>query len=465
MLPARALRTIRKHDLFPRGARVLVALSGGADSVALLHILRVLERRGLLVVAGVAHLHHGLRGADADADERFCRDLAARERLAIEVGHADVGALAARSQTSLESAARAARYQFLAQAAARLAAEVTAVGHTLDDQAETVLLRLFRGAGARGLSGIRPKAGGVVRPLLETRRHDLRRYAAEHGLTYREDASNADPAIPRNRIRLDVLPCLERQVPGLAPALARLANIAREDEIYLSSMARELFERLASRTDMGVQLEAAGLAAAPRALASRVVRQVLEDASTDRFVAAHHIDRVVGLATARGGASAVLPGCIVTRRGDHLLFGNVPRQAPFSNARRLPLPVPGDAVFGAWQVSAEPRAGLPASGLPPARGMAAVVAAGALQGPLAVRSRRPGDRFRPLGMGGRGRKLQDLLVDRKVARSERDALPLVVDAEDRIVWVTGQAMAEEFRVTEPSQPVILLKARRLGGPG
>jgi tRNA(Ile)-lysidine synthase len=464
MLPARALQTIRKHELFPRGARVLVAVSGGADSVALLHILRVLERRGLLVVAGVAHLHHGLRGADADADERFCRELAAREGLPIEVGHADVAALAARSHSSLESAARIARYQFLADAASRLAADVTAVGHTLDDQAETVLLRLFRGAGARGLSGIRPKAGGVVRPLLEIRRHDLRRYAAEHGLTYHEDATNADTAIPRNRIRLEVLPCLERQVPGLPPVLARLADVAREDEDYLSGTARELFERLQCRTGMGLHLEAAGLAAAPRALGSRVVRQALEGAAPARFVGWHHIDRVLELAKAQDGASVSLPGCIVRRHGHLLTFG-APRHEPFSNARRLPLPVPGDALFGAWQVSAETRAAVPASGLPPARGMVAAVAAGALQGPLAVRSRRPGDRFRPLGMGGRGRKLQDLLVDRKVARSERDALPLVVDAEDRIVWVTGQAMAEEFRVTEPSQPVILLKARRLGGPG
>lgn len=464
MLPARALRTIRKHDLFPRGARVLIAVSGGADSVALLHILRVLERRGVLAVAGLAHLNHQLRGADADADERFCRDLAAREGIPIEVGHADVAALASRGHSSLESAARNARYTFLDDAADRLAADVIAVGHSLDDQAETVLLRLFRGAGARGLAGIRPRTGRVVRPLLDMRRDELRRYAAAHGLRFREDASNADTRIPRNRVRLEILPCLERHSPGLVPVLARVAEVAREDEYYLSHAAHELAARLARRSERGIELEAAGLGAAPRALAARVVRQAIEDAVPARFVAATHIDRVLALTAAGDGASAALPGCLASRRGGRIVLG-APADAPFSNGLRCPLAVPGDAVFGGWHVSADPHPEVPPGGMPPARAATAVIAAEPLRGPLALRSRRPGDRFRPLGMGGHGRKLQDFLVDRKIARTDRDALPLVVDADDRIVWVTGQAVAEEFRVTEPSRAVILLKARRLGGPG
>jgi tRNA(Ile)-lysidine synthase len=464
MLPARALRTIRKHDLFPPGARVLVALSGGADSVALLHILRVLERRGALRVAGIGHLNHGLRGAESDGDERFCRDLAAREALPVEVGYADIAQLARSSGRSIEDAARAARYAFLLSAADRLGAEVVAVGHSLDDQAETVLLRLIRGAGPRGLAGIRPKAGRIVRPLLDITRDELRRYAAAHALVFRDDASNADVTIPRNRIRLDLMPHLEQYSPAIASVLARQAEVAREDEAYLSGQANEAYAVVVSHTAAGLDLDAAGLSGLPRAIAARVARLALEHAASGRFVAAAHIDCVLSLAAAADGASAALPGCIATRRGGRIVFGS-PDGPPFSNALRQPLPVPGEVALPGWLVSAEELDASPEGGIPPARGATVVLAAQLLRGPLAVRTRRRGDRFRPLGMGGRRRKLQDFLVDRKIARAERDSLPLVVDRDDRIVWVVGQTVAEDFRVTEPSRAVILLKARRLGGLG
>jgi tRNA(Ile)-lysidine synthase len=464
MVPARALRTIRKHGLFPTGARVLVAVSGGADSVALLHVLRVLERRGLLTLAGIAHLNHQLRGGDADADEQFCRDLAARESLPIEVGHADVAHLAATRHQTIEHAARTARYAFLEGAADRLGADVIAVGHTLDDQAETVLLRLFRGAGLRGLSGIRPRAGRVVRPLLDVRRAELRRYAAAHDLTFRDDVTNRDTRMARNRIRLEVLPWLEQHAPGLPPVLARLAALAREDEDYLSRQALACYERLVSSTATGVALDVPGLREAPLPMASRVVRQALERVAAERFVGAVHIDRVLELTVAAEGASVALPGCTATRREGRIVLGRrAPR--PFDSQERRLLPVPGNVAFGNWCVSTERLTQVPPGGMPPGRGPVALVAAEALRGPLAVRSRCPGDRFRPLGMGGRARKLQDFLVDRKVARADRDALPLVVDRDDRIVWVAGQAVAEDFRVTEPSQAVILLTARQLGGLG
>jgi tRNA(Ile)-lysidine synthase len=464
MLPARALRTIRRHELFPTGARVLVAVSGGADSVVLLHILRVLERRGALAIAGIGHLNHQLRGAEADADERFCRELAEREALPFEAGRANVAHLAASTRRSIEDAARRARYAFLQSAADRLGADVVAVGHSLDDQAETVLLRLIRGAGSRGLAGIRPRAGRIVRPLLDIRRDELRRYAADHRLRFREDASNASLIIPRNRIRLELMPVLEKYSPAIASVLARQAQGAREDEAYLSGRAMEAFAHLASRTAAGMELDADGLRALPRAIAVRVARLALEGAAPGRFVAAVHLDRVLNLALGADGAAAALPGCLAARRGERIVLGD-PGASPFPDVLQHPLPVPGEALLAGWVVSAEPLDASPPDGLPPARGTSVVLAAEPIQGPLAVRTRRRGDRFNPLGMGGRGRKLQDFLVDRKIARAERDLLPLVVDRHDRIVWVAGQAVAEDFRVTEPSRAVILLKARRLGGLG
>jgi tRNA(Ile)-lysidine synthase len=241
LLPARVLRTVRMHGLIVPGGRVLVALSGGPDSVTLLHVLRELEAVGEFQVAGVGHYNHQLRGAAADLDEQFCRELADTLGIPFEAGRGDVRAMARAARRSVEDAARIARYQFLDEAANRLRADVIAVGHSLDDQAETFLLRLLRGAGPRGLAGIRPRAGRVVRPLLDVRRADIRAHAAEHRLAFREDATNDDCSVPRNRVRHGLMPYLEREFsPGIVEVLAREAAIAREDEDRLQREAIDL---------------------------------------------------------------------------------------------------------------------------------------------------------------------------------------------------------------------------------
>ena len=462
---SRVLRTIRKHEMLARGARVLVALSGGPDSVALLHILRTLEQRGGLAVAAAAHFNHQLRGAEADEDELFCRDLAAATGVPFIAGRGDVAARARELGRSLEDAARLSRYEFLEQSAESIGAAAIAVGHSLDDQAETFLLRLIRGAGPAGLAGIRPRAGRVIRPLLDISRAELRQYAADHGLGFREDSSNADIRIPRNRVRVELVPFLARFSPAISATLAREAALAREDDEFLDRLAIESAGSIVLEESGDVAVDVAGLTALPPALASRVTRKALAAAAPGRFIGFQHIDDLLELA--RGGAEGAalaLPGVTAVRRGSRIVFGRI-AEPPFSNSFRFPLSIPGEVAVPGWALSAawleEPGQVSP----PPARGNAAVVAAAPLRGPLAVRSRRPGDTFRPLGMRGRGRKLQDFLVDRKIARADRDALPLVVDRDDRIVWVVGQSVAEDFRVTAPERGVILLKARRLGGVG
>ena len=450
--------------MFAPGARVLVALSGGPDSVALLHILRGLEARGELSVAGAAHFNHQLRGADADADQQFCRNLALSIGLPLIEGRGDVAARARDSGRSLEDAARIARYAFLEAAADRLDAAAIAVGHSLDDQAETFLLRLLRGAGPGGLAGIRPRAGRVVRPMLDISRADLRHYVSAHRLAYREDASNADPGIPRNRVRLELLPFLERYSPAIARTLAREAAVARADEEFLDRAAIELADSIVLLQNGGVAIDADALQALPPALASRVARKALSAGAPDRFIGFQHIEDLLELTRRPEGTSVALPGQLATVRGNRIVLGR-PSVAPFSNSLRFPLSIPGEVAFAGWAVSAEQVDPLETVAAPPARGGTALLAAGPVRGPLAVRTRRRGDTFRPLGMRGRGRKLQDFLVDRKVARADRDSLPLVVDRDDRIIWVVGQSVAEDFRVTAPQQGVILLKARRLGGVG
>jgi tRNA(Ile)-lysidine synthase len=459
----RVLRTVQMYRMVSPGGRVLVALSGGADSIAMLHLLRELEPMGAIAIAGVGHFNHRLRGANADADERFCRETAAGLGLRCEVGSADVRALAAAEGRSLEDAARAARYGFLESAADRLDAEAIAVGHSRDDQAETFLLRLLRGAGPRGLGGIRPKVGRVVRPLIEVSRQELRDYVTERRIAFREDESNADPSIARNAVRHRLLPLLQEFSPSVADVLAREADIAREDEDFLSRTAIDLAPSIVLVTEHGVEMEIDSVRAVHPALASRVVREALSRAAPGQFFGRDHIKAALMLmdATLNGAGGALsLPGVRVRREGGRLVFGGPPPD-PFANSFQIPLSIPGEVVLPGWTVSAQAEGDGPRS----FSSSAVCVAEAALKLPLAVRSRKPGDRFRPLGMGGRGRKLQDFLVDRKVSRADRDTLPLVVDSDDRIVWVVGQSVAEDFRVADGSQGVILLKAKRLGGEG
>lgn len=482
-------QTIRRYDLLPPGGRAVVAVSGGPDSVALLHVLRELEAAGDLTLAGVAHFNHRLRGEASDLDERFCRDLAASMGLPIEVGSADVRTIARQQKRSVEDAARQLRYAFLEDAATRLRADAIAVGHSRDDQAETFLLRMLRGAGTRGLGAIRPKNGRVVRPLIDISRKDLRQYAIDRGLAFREDETNNDLSVPRNRIRHELLPYLEREFsPNVVEILAREAALAREDDERLQEEAIESAASVVLTTTPGpsdppvgspsnrqVLVDARRLRSLHPAIASRVARIALGHLAPDRFVGFEHVQRFLEFVRwGRTGTAVSLPGQQAVHQGDRVLLRPEPerRRAGGGRSERVdgeaggpetpvPLSIPGEAVLArqGWIVSADLAEGVASPA--PAGALTALVKG--VEGPLGVRTRKPGDRFRPPGLGGRSRKLQDYLVDRKVPRSARDLLPLVVDRDDRIVWVVGHAVAEGLLAAAPSPGVILLKARQLGG--
>ena len=467
--------TIRWHALAGPDTRVLVAVSGGSDSVALAHLLRAAADAGALQVAGVAHFNHQLRPAAA-GDEAFCAELAGSFGWPFLVGREDVAARARRERKSIEDAARTARHAFLERARAELGADVVALGHTRDDQAETVLLRLLRGAGRRGLGAMHPRRGAIIRPLLESRRDDLRAYLEHAGVAHRHDESNEDVAVPRNRIRAELLPFLQdRFNPAVVDVLADTAEIAREEWDWLDSQAAALSERICRTEPAGARLDAGGLAAAHPALARIVIRQAMLGLSNLRPVEFRHVQQVLDLSRLPGPPFDA-PGQRVERIGDFVVLTSrdhggrraEPLETPGSFC--YPLPVPGvvECVDGGWALSAE-TFGPDGSGgddqLEHAkpRNARAVLQLECCRGPFSVRSRRPGDAFRPLGLGGR-KKLQDFFVDRKVTRSRRDAVPLVVDRDDRIMWVAGHAIDEAFRVTDASQPVLILNLMQLGGP-
>ena len=397
-------------------AGVVAGLSGGADSVALLHALAAIP--GLRLVA--AHLDHGLRPGSA-ADAAFCRALCRRLGVRLRVGRADVRARAARDGAGIEAAARDERRAFLETVRGAEGARWIALAHTGDDQAETVLLRLLRGSGSAGLGAMRARAGRVLRPLLGVTRADVVDHLAAHGLDWREDPTNADPKILRNRVRHELIPYLEARFnPALREALARTASVLAAEADVLRRTAASIAVRRRGRVAI---LARAETVAAPRAIGRLAVRAAIRSAGGLRAVTLDHVDAVLDLAArpSASGRRLPLPG----HREAAIHFDEIRVGPPSSTAAAfdVALDVPGRAALPDGRVLvAQPRR----------RGGAGVVALPV--GPLTVRNRRPGDR---VVSAGREMSLRRFLAARRVPAAERDRLP-VIAAGRTVVWVHGQ---------------------------
>ena len=457
------LAAIRQRALLSRGDRVLAAVSGGADSVGMLLALREVAPV-LGVRLTVAHLHHGIRGRAADADARFVRDLAARWKLPCVTGRADVPRLAKRKGLSLEMAAREARYDFLARAARRVRATVIATAHNADDQAETVLLKLARGAGPGGLGGIARSAVlhglRVVRPMLDVGGAAIREFLRRRGIAWQEDETNRDLSILRNRVRHRVLPWLEKELnPGIREVLARTADVLREEDAWLEELARK---RLAACKAGRAELRATVLRKQPPAALRRVVRLWLSLGG----VPADRIDygvvtRVEGLAAGKAGRgqTEIAGSWVVFRRNDRLRLE--PRGVAAVRARPAPfrarVSIPGETVLArpGLRIVTGIKPGLvkDRTGRPGSLPAVATIRRSALGGRrLVVRSWRPGDRMSPLGMAG-SRKLQDIFTDAKIPADERGAVP-VFECGGQIIWIPGYRVARGWEVVDPRDAAV-----------
>lgn len=320
-LHERVLQWMQRERLVPAGGRVVAALSGGADSVALTLLLRELAEPGGFVLAGVAHLNHGLRAA-ADGDEQFCRELAATLGLPIDVERVDVARTARQGRISLEDAGHRERYAFFRRAAARMRADRVATAHHRDDQAETSLMRLIRGAGPDGLAGIRPRAGCVMRPLLHVPRAELRAWLEGRGQPFREDETNRDPAFTRNRVRHELIPFLEaRFSPSIASVLARTAEIVRADAEWMDAAVDEVAPAVLSLGERTAAVDAAAVLRQPPALARRLARRALEHVA-GRRPEFDTVERLLAVVSAPGGEirEADFPGCRVEWRAARLVI-------------------------------------------------------------------------------------------------------------------------------------------------
>jgi tRNA(Ile)-lysidine synthase len=454
-------RALAGPPLLGRGGKVLVAVSGGADSLCLLDLFLEVRAQTRLRLA-VAHYNHRLRGKDSEADADFVGDLARRHELPFHLGAAPGGGTVAAPGRSLQESAREARLAFLLETVSRGKFTCVALGHTADDQAETVLMRFLGRAGPPGLGGIPPLSHGdrIIHPLLDVRRQQIEEHLAGKGLTCRDDRSNSTDAYLRNRLRRDLLPRLGEYNPRIVDRLGELAALLRRDNHCLEETARELTAGIVAR---GKDLLLPGelLSRVHPALLGRVILLALRSlAPRERDFGSRHVDALLeGIGSTRA-LRWDLPGnvtALLDRRGLLLSPGDGTGHLhpPFS----LHLPVPGSAsdpsALGIVRASVRRRA----QGFDPRRlpGLPwrSVLDWQKVSPPLEVRSRLPGDRYRPLGAPG-SRKLKEVLIDAKVPRPVRDRLPLVCDSR-AILWAPGLPPDHQARVTPNTKKILHLR--------
>ncbi|MDA8218867.1 MAG: tRNA lysidine(34) synthetase TilS [Dehalococcoidales bacterium] len=469
-----------------RGDLLVVGVSGGPDSVALLHALaKSAAHSGFSL--HVAHFNHGLRGDESEEDARFVDRLARAWGLQHSTGFADVKHYGRERGLSTETAAREVRYAFFADLVRRLGAAGVAVGHTADDQVETILLHLLRGTGLAGLRGmpavqnLRVRGAPqwrtlwaadsseeidlrILRPLLQTSRAQVEEYLTEYDLPFRRDRSNAELEYTRNRVRHDLIPLLHRYNPAFERVALRMAGLLTEDYAYLERMAGERWPWVARVDEHGVHLDLTALLSLERALRRLVVRQgvttLVGDASD---LTAGHVEDVISLAASgRTGATVNLARGLLAMRtyGEIVLTrsGIVVEPLP---SEGIPISLPGETAVepGGWVL----RANLQARVCEEERwdSWHADFDLDRVGTSLVVRRRRPGDRLRVPGLGG-SKKLQDVFVDRKIPRWERDAVP-VVSSPDMVLWAVGHVADERAQVTERTERVLCLRFEQKRG--
>jgi tRNA(Ile)-lysidine synthase len=437
-------RTIGRHAMLAGGETVLIGVSGGADSVALLHVLSELAP-ALRLRLHILHVDHGLR-PDSARDAEFVRALGAQLGVPVDVQRVQV------LPGSVEAQARAARYAALEACADRIDAARIALGHTADDQAETLLMRILEGTGMRGLAGIPPVRGRVIRPLIESRHEDATAMLRAANLEWREDPSNADPQFFRNRVRHTLLPQLAEGTDGdLVERLARLARQTREAIAAIENVAAVELGRLSQAEDDALVLSRGALSALPRPVAAEVLRSAavwLGSRAPLRAWGHRGLRRVLAAVPPRRPFR--LGNVLVEVSGDRVRVGGARRPA----LRERELDVPGRVELPEIGRALE-AVMLPAVGYtpPPGRDRVAFDASG-LPPRLVVRSRRRGDRFRPFGGGDR--RLKSFLIDAKIPRWDRDRLP-VVDAGLDILWVAGVRRGAAAPVTPGTATVVELR--------
>ena len=506
-LESKVIDFIQRYSLISPKEIVVVGVSGGADSVCLLHVLAKWQKE-LGIKLHVAHLNHQLRGDESEADAEYVSNLAGSLGIPITIDRQDVAGYRSERNLSVEEAARELRYAFLARVAGEVGANRVAIGHTRDDQVETILMHILRGTGITGLCGLAPCSpmaydrqgmswpasplslraptcrGNllVIRPLLDITREETTSYCQEHQLAPRIDSSNLSLSFFRNRLRLQLLPLLRQYNPSVDQALLRLADIAKEDNAFIEQQASELWGEVTRQENNAIYLDKKQIVSLPIALQRHLLRAAVTKLAGDtRDIEASHIEAARSLLNKPVGKRISLPHGFICQGGyNELVITRLPAviaspdlsgqsqlpPCPFPPLPgEFPLKVPGKTVFPGWKVIAsivgERVDSLSLRGvLSTSEGTCQInlVADFDLHKTgteLSVRQRRPGDKFQPLGMS-MPKKLYEFMVDAKIPRSWRGHIPIVCSPH-QIIWVVGWRIDDRVKTTPTSRGKEILR--------
>jgi len=457
-LYSRWLTDVKRQGFFHAGQHLGAAVSGGPDSVLLLHFLKD-SAAELGITLSVVHFNHHLRGAESDADEQFVRNLADTLGAACISGGAEVARVAREKKRNLEATARELRYRFFFSLVDQGRLDKVVTAHTANDQAETVLLRLLRGAGTRGLSGIYPLLEGkVARPFLDLTRAEIMNEIERRRLEYRVDSTNLDPRLRRNKVRQELLPLLEREFnPAIIRLLKHHADLARDEEAFLEQQARERGRPWRLRDGAEEKISVRALEAFPPAIERRVLRQMLQSVSPSlKGVSSAHIEDLLRFSTSgQSGRILALPCQMEARKEfDWLVLG--PQSGPMrQEAYAYPVDPPGQVTVPSLGITfvlkivehlgpAGEYNQMPVSAMDVEK----------LTGRLLLRNWRAGDQYRPSG-SRKLRKLKELFGQRKIPRSQRKLWP-VLECGEQVVWVRGFPPAATVAPNPASRAILVI---------
>jgi tRNA(Ile)-lysidine synthase len=450
--------SIARYDMIHQGDTVVVGVSGGPDSVCLLDILHELADE-LKISLIVSHYNHGLRPAEDESETLFVRELAKNLNLPSVTGKAPPSLR--KKRASVEERARNARYHFLEKVRVDHRAQKIALGHNLNDQAETIIMRLLRGSGPSGLIGIPPcRDTTIIRPLIEVERREIERYLNARKLAYVTDSSNLKTDYLRNKIRLELMPLLEQHQPQLAHLLGQTADILRDEDAYLERIGEAWLSREAEREpDNSFRIPISSVLKLPIALRRRVIRQIIGRVKQNlRRISWDHVESILRLAySEKPQASIHLPGRLnVKRTYDRLIVsaGQGLKSRPFVYTLRARGVYKIKEIGRAISITeVKNRNGLDLRESP----YTALLDADKVRYPIKVRSFKPGDRFVPFGMTGH-KKLKDFFVDLKVPMEQRHSTPILCCGET-IMWVSGLRIDDRFKVTPETTRVLKITLR------
>ncbi len=459
MLLEQVKRTIDQHHLLKKGDRLIVGVSGGMDSMVLFHILNTLRKTFDLSLI-VAHVNHGLRPEESEREAELVHQESKRFDCPFEYGQFNVKEFQKKTGLSLQDAARKIRFQFYQTLLEKYGAHKVALGHNADDQVETVLLNLFRGSGLKGLKGMLPmREGRVIRPLLEVWRDEIESFALDHGIPYLTDSSNLQRRSLRNKIRLDLIPLLEKEYsPNFKAIVNKISKILREENDCLEKKTEKIFHQMVQRGGDVLSLRVSEYRSLHPSLQRRVLERLIENLVRDRLTMEEEerwpIDSVMKkLNKPYDNFILELSQDIYLEKSyDTFMLkkGRVRRIPPFE----VELTLPGRTFIkeiGQEILVEELEPGVQVKELN-ISSQVAFFDLGSLKFPLKVRNFRPGDRFQPLGVKGT-QKLKEFFIDHKIPRFERMKVPLLISGE-MIAWVMGYRISEKVKVTEKTERIL-----------